>query len=162
MDENAERLANPKWTPAPSQVSFADGYPILITNTASLTALNNHITSTDGNAIGMDRFRPNIVIESDTPWAEDNWQSMQIGDVILDLVKPCARCIITSIDQSTGENTKKPPSPPSKTYTQVQTPKTPVYFLAGTWLQEQWGKLVLMIQSKYKPKLKFARGEELL
>ena len=107
MDESAERLANPKWTPKPSQVSFADGYPILITNTASLTALNNLITSTGREALGMDRFRPNIVVDCDTPWAEDNWKSVQIGDVILDLVKPCARCIMTSIDQSTGEKHKK-------------------------------------------------------
>lgn len=107
MDKSAERLANPKWTPAPSQVSFADGYPILITNTASLTLLNNHITNTGGDALGMDRFRPNIVIDCNEPWAEDDWKSLQIGDVILDLVKPCARCIMTSIDQNTGEKHKK-------------------------------------------------------
>ncbi|MBN4055799.1 MOSC domain-containing protein [bacterium AH-315-J23] len=107
MDESAERLANPKWTAAPSQVSFADGYPILITNTASLTALNNHITNTGGEALSMDRFRPNIVIDCDIPWAEDTWRSLQMGDVILDLVKPCARCVITSIDQSTGARHKK-------------------------------------------------------
>ena len=107
MDESAERLASPKWTKTPSQVSFADGYPILITNTASLTLLNNHITNTGGEALGMDRFRPNIVIDGDIAWAEDNWKSVQIGGVILDLVKPCARCIMTSIDQSTGEKQKK-------------------------------------------------------
>lgn len=107
MDESAERLANPKWTPVPSQVSFADGYPILITNTASLTALNNHIINTGGKALSMDRFRPNIVVDCDIPWAEDTWGSLQMGDVILDLVKPCARCVITSIDQSTGAKHKK-------------------------------------------------------
>lgn len=107
MDENAERLASAKWTTSPSPVSFADGYPVLITNTASLTALNNYIMNTGGVAIYMDRFRPNIVIECDTPWAENSWKSLQIGEVILDLVKPCARCIMTSIDQKTGVKTPK-------------------------------------------------------
>jgi len=107
MDKTAERLASEKWTASPSPVSFADGYPILITNTASLTLLNNHIINTGGEALDMDRFRPNIVIDCDQPWAEDNWKSVQIGEVILDLVKPCARCIMTSIDQNTGEKHKK-------------------------------------------------------
>ncbi len=107
MDKSANRIANAKWTPKPIQVSFADGYPILITNTASLTLLNNHITNTGGEALTMDRFRPNIVIDCDKPWEEDGWGSVQIGDVILDLVKPCARCIMTSINQNTGEKHKK-------------------------------------------------------
>jgi len=107
MDKTAERLASPKWTTAPSPVSFADGYPVLITNTASLTALNNYITNTGGAALGMDRFRPNIGIDCDTPWAENTWKSLQIGGVILDLVKPCARCIMTSIDQKTGAKNPK-------------------------------------------------------
>jgi len=102
MDESAERFASPKWTNVPSQVSFADGYPILITNAASLALLNNHIVNTGGEALGMDRFRPNIVIDCHKPWAEDGWKTLQIGEVTLDLVKPCARCIMTSIDQNTG------------------------------------------------------------
>lgn len=107
MDKTAKRLASEKWTKATTQVSFADGYPILITNTASLTIVNNHIVNTGGEALSMDRFRPNIVINCNTPWAEDSWETLQIGTVILDLVKPCARCVITSIDQNTGERHKK-------------------------------------------------------
>jgi len=107
MDASAARLANQKWTPTKSQVSFADGYPILIANTASLKALNNHILNSGGDALGMDRFRPNIVIDCDEPWAEDSWKSVHVGDVILDLVKPCARCVMTSIDQSTGKKHPK-------------------------------------------------------
>ncbi len=107
MDKSAQRLTRTKWTQTPSPVSFADGYPILITNTASLTALNKHIINSGGDAITMDRFRPNIVIDCDTPWAEDNWKTLYIGDVVLDLVKPCARCIMTSIDQKTGARNPK-------------------------------------------------------
>ncbi|MBL4854735.1 MAG: MOSC domain-containing protein [Robiginitomaculum sp.] len=103
MDDKATRLTNTKWSSPASQVSFADGYPVLITNTASLTALNDYITNTGGVALTMDRFRPNVVVESDRPWDEDNWKSVRIGDVVLDLVKPCARCVVTSIDQTTGK-----------------------------------------------------------
>ena len=105
MDDKAERLASEKWTSAPSPVSFADGYPILITTTASLAALNNHILEQGGAAVPMTRFRPNIVVDCDTPWAEDEWRQIKIGGVVLDLVKPCTRCIMTGIDQSTGAKT---------------------------------------------------------
>jgi uncharacterized protein YcbX len=103
MDETAERISNPKWTHGDSPVSFADGYPILVTTTGSLNAVNAQITKDGGEPVGMRRFRPNIVIDTDKAWVEDGWKQIQIGDVVLDLVKPCARCLITSIDQETGE-----------------------------------------------------------
>ncbi|MBL4870494.1 MAG: MOSC domain-containing protein [Robiginitomaculum sp.] len=109
MDEKSERFANPDWTDSPSPVSFADGYPILITNTASLTALNALILSGGGTEVPMSQFRPNIVIDSNEPWGEDHWKALQIGDVVLDLVKPCARCIMTTINQKTGEKLGREP-----------------------------------------------------
>lgn len=83
----------------PSQVSFADGFPYLITTTASLKALSE----TAGAPIPMDRFRPNIVIETDAPWLEDDWTALDIGGHLFDLVKPCTRCVVTTLDQQTGE-----------------------------------------------------------
>ena len=109
MDNDSIRISNPDWTDKPAPVSFADGYPILVTNTASLKALNALIMSGGGEEVLMTRFRPNIVIDSDEPWGEDHWQSLQVGDVILDLVKPCARCIITTLDQKTGEKQGREP-----------------------------------------------------
>ncbi|NVN02823.1 MULTISPECIES: MOSC domain-containing protein [Asaia] len=79
-------------------VSFADGFPLLVTNTASLTDLNERLDQ----PVPMERFRPNIVVESETPWAEDTWRILKIGSVELELVKPCSRCIVTTIDQETG------------------------------------------------------------
>lgn len=79
-------------------VSFADGFPLLVTNTASLTDLNDRLEQ----PVPMERFRPNIVVESETPWAEDEWRILKIGAVELELVKPCSRCIVTTIDQETG------------------------------------------------------------
>lgn len=79
-------------------VSFADGFPLLVTNTASLDDLNARLE----HPVPMERFRPNIVVETTHPWAEDEWRTLRIGDVELDLVKPCSRCIVTTIDQESG------------------------------------------------------------
>jgi len=92
-------------------VSFADGFPLLVTNTASLDDLNARLDQ----PVPMERFRPNIVIETDQPWAEDEWRSIRIGTVELDLVKPCSRCIVTTIDQESG--TIPVPREPLKTMT---------------------------------------------
>lgn len=81
-----------------AEVSFADAYPYLITNTASLDALSK----AHGSEIIMNRFRPNIVIESDTPWQEDTWKLISIEGVSFEIIKPCARCQVPGIDQITG------------------------------------------------------------
>lgn len=109
MDDVARRLKVSIWTSAPVPVSFADAFPVLVTNTGSLTALNDDITAHGGEAVPMARFRPNIVIECEHPWAEDNWEQIRIGDVVLDLVKPSDRCIVTTTDQQTGVRMGKEP-----------------------------------------------------
>lgn len=89
-------------------VSFADGYPVLVTNTASLADLNARLGQTYGDGdraptLPMNRFRPNIVLEHDVAFAEDTWSRLQIGTVQLDLVKPCDRCVVTTTDQISGQ-----------------------------------------------------------
>jgi uncharacterized protein len=87
-------------------VSFADGYPILLTNTASLEDLNQRLVE----PVPMNRFRPNIVISSDRAFSESSWQKITIGEINYALVKPCSRCIITTTDQETGmRNPQKEP-----------------------------------------------------
>jgi uncharacterized protein YcbX len=108
MDKDAERLSSEKYS-EPRPVSFADGYPILITNTASLKALNKHIVAAGADSVPMKRFRPNIVIDGDEAWSEDNWKQITIGDVKLDLVKPCTRCVVTTLDPVTGVKQGKEP-----------------------------------------------------
>jgi hypothetical protein len=56
----------------------------------------------------MNRFRPNLVVAGGEPYAEDGWGRVEIGNVRLRVVKPCARCLVTTTDQATGERGKEP------------------------------------------------------
>ncbi len=103
MDEKAKRAEGAEWAGEAASVGFADGFPVLITTTASLADLNLTLIAKGQEPVGMDRFRTNILIDNDDPWDEDFWESVEIGGVVFDLVKPCARCIMTTQDQITGE-----------------------------------------------------------
>ncbi|MCV9965902.1 MOSC domain-containing protein [Pararhizobium sp. BT-229] len=103
VDAAASRFANAEWAGAESPMSFADGYQVLITTIASLADLNVSLISKGQEPVGMDRFRTNILIDNDEPWEEDLWESVEIGGIVFDLVKPCARCIMTTQDQVTGD-----------------------------------------------------------
>ncbi|NEO83364.1 MAG: MOSC domain-containing protein [Spirulina sp. SIO3F2] len=97
-------------------VSFADGYPILVTNMASLDDLNTRLAQKYGDrsqCIPMNRFRPNVVVVGELPFAEDHWSGLKTGAVDLNLVKPCDRCIVTTTDQHHG--TRHPQQEPLKT-----------------------------------------------
>lgn len=109
MDDAALRMKESVWTPAPVPISFADAFPILVTTTGSLAALNHDIVRHGGDPVPMARFRPNVVIDCEEPWAEDHWDRLRIGDVVLDLVKPSDRCIVTTTDQKTGARMGKEP-----------------------------------------------------
>lgn len=85
-------------------VSFADGFPILITSQSSLDDLNQRLE----NPIPMNRFRTNLVVSECQPYEEDTWKRIRIGEVELALVKPCARCNVPTIDQETAESGKEP------------------------------------------------------
>ena len=104
------RLLNRRYkTPTQQSVSFADSYPYLLTATASLTELNHRIREMEPQnyyPISMDRFRPNIVVNTEQSFVEGNWKSIQIGEVKFILVKPCSRCIITTTNQETGITNK--------------------------------------------------------
>ena len=81
---------------------FADGYPVLLANAASLADLNTRIDGGSHIAIPMNRFRPNLVVEGLPAWDEDHVDILTIGSVVLKLVKPCVRCEVTTTDQATG------------------------------------------------------------
>ena len=83
-------------------VTFADGFPLLITTTASLAALNGWQRAAGARTMTMARFRPSLVVDTDEAWAEDRWARLRVGDVELRLVKPCARCVMTAVEPATG------------------------------------------------------------
>lgn len=99
------RLADAQTAGPNVPVSFSDGYPLLITTTASLGALNGWLDE----PLPMNRFRPNIVVDGSTPFAEDRWRRIRIGEVNIDLVSPCTRCAVTTINQDSG--TREGPEP---------------------------------------------------
>lgn len=103
MPDTAERRCNPEYAKNNEIVSFADGYPVLITNEASLADLNTRIANNGGAAVPMNRFRSNIVVRGLGAWDEDALRDFSIGSAVLRAVKPCGRCQVTTTDQASGE-----------------------------------------------------------
>jgi len=97
-------------------VSFADGYPFLLIGETSLSDLNARLEK----PVRMNRFRPNLVVSGSEEFAEDDWKKIKIGSVVFHVVKPCARCVITTIDQTSGE---KQSVEPLKTLATYRIPK---------------------------------------
>lgn len=120
MPESTHRKVSTKYAVNDESVSFADGMPYLILGQESLNDLNSRL----GNPVPMDRFRPNIVFSGGQSYAEDSWKKIRIGAVEFQVVKPCARCVLTTIDQETGFQGKEP----LKTLAGYRTVANKVYF----------------------------------
>ncbi|MEW2142372.1 MOSC N-terminal beta barrel domain-containing protein [Micromonospora vinacea] len=92
------------------QVSFADVYPVLLANAASLDGLNDWLAEAGEEPVPMTRFRPNLVVSGAPAWAEDDWvgRPLRIGDRLFRAAGPCDRCVVTTTDQETGVRTKEP------------------------------------------------------
>jgi uncharacterized protein YcbX len=105
------RPVDPKYARPGDTVNLADGYPVLVTTLASLDALNSLIARgdhPDEGPLPMDRFRPTVVVGGTAPWDEDRWTRLAIGEVTFRVVKPCARCVVTTNDQRTARRGKEP------------------------------------------------------
>jgi len=89
---------------ADDHTGFADGYPILLASEDSLADLNARLET----PAPMNRFRPNLVVRGCGPFAEDSWTRIRIGEVELAVVKPCARCVVTTIDKETLAQSQEP------------------------------------------------------
>lgn len=111
FDEHSHRHTSKEWVDEETPVSFSDGFPVLVTTTGSLAALNADMEAHGEGSVGMERFRPNIVIDHDEPWADDFWAAIEIGGIRFELVKPCTRCIMTTQDQETGSREVASPMP---------------------------------------------------
>ncbi|MEV0979384.1 MOSC N-terminal beta barrel domain-containing protein [Streptomyces sp. NPDC049915] len=112
MDDPAvRRPVDPEYAVPGETVSFADGFPLLLTTTASLDALNSLLAQgahAHEGPLPMNRFRPNVVVAGTEPWAEDGWSRIAIGEVVLRVAKPSGRCVVTTTDQDTAVRGKEP------------------------------------------------------
>lgn len=105
MPEDAQRSTKGKTSDRVQKVSFADEYPVLMIGQASLDELNSRLK----DPVPMNRFRPNLVFTGGKPFEEDGWHAFTIGDTPFWAEKPCARCVVTTIDQQTGRKESKEP-----------------------------------------------------
>jgi uncharacterized protein YcbX len=111
LDDPLARPTNPQRTRPDDRVSFADGYPLLLTTQASLDRLNEHIAEgprADEGPLPMTRFRPSVVVEGAPAWAEDDWRELRIGGVPFRAVKGCDRCVLTTLDPDTAAKGMEP------------------------------------------------------
>ncbi|MGD2117948.1 MAG: MOSC domain-containing protein [Chromatiales bacterium] len=104
MPTDQVRPVDPDFAATTDQTGFSDGFPFLLIGQASLDDLNNRLDE----PLPMTRFRPNLVVDTAEAFAEDNWQLIRIGDVEFRVVKPCSRCIITTVNPDTGERGAEP------------------------------------------------------
>mmetsp|Transcript_4948 Transcript_4948/g.13830 ORF Transcript_4948/g.13830 Transcript_4948/m.13830 type:complete len:322 (+) Transcript_4948:127-1092(+) len=113
LDDPTRRQLDPNWVDPSKglETAFSDGFPFLLTSTESLADLNQQMDK----AVPMNRFRPNIVVSGlEGPWVEDTWAELEVGGggsnppTRFQSPKPCARCKITTVNQTTGEVGKEP------------------------------------------------------
>ncbi len=104
LPESSHRKVDPRYSVQSESVSFADGMPYLIIGQESLNDLNSRLEV----PVPMDRFRPNIVFSGGKPFLEDSLRKIKIGVVDFQIVKPCARCVMTTVDQESGIKGKEP------------------------------------------------------
>ncbi|MFO7587026.1 MAG: MOSC domain-containing protein [Gemmatimonadota bacterium] len=112
--ELARPVAGP-WGRGSERTAFTDGFPFLLVGEGSLDALNERLAS----PVPMDRFRPNLVVAGTEPFEEDDWDAVRIGRVALRVVKPCPRCVVTTVDQATG--VRDPAGEPLRTLARFRT-----------------------------------------
>lgn len=104
MSRTFARHVDENYATAADTVGFADGFPLLVISDASLCDLNSKLEY----PVEMNRFRPNLTVSGADPFAEDTWKKLQLDSVSLELVKPCSRCQITTIDQESADAGKEP------------------------------------------------------
>lgn len=108
-----------------AHTGFADGYPLLVVSEGSLDEVNRRLAAKGLDPVPMSRFRPSLVVDDATPFAEDGWDTLAAADGTwrLGLRKPCQRCKITTVDQQSGEIAV--PGEPLRTLVEMSTRAAP-------------------------------------
>jgi len=104
MPESAFRPVDRRYFDGKQRVGFADSFPFLMTHQPSLDELSQRIQA----PLSMRRFRSNIVVDGGVPWQEDGWSKLKIGPLSFAVVKPCSRCVMTTIEPDTLAISKEP------------------------------------------------------
>lgn len=102
MDDAAHRAVDPAYGREDDEVSFADGYPLLVISQAAIDGLNARLAAVGRAPVTMTHFRPNLVVDGVDAHAEDGWRHVRIGGIDFDAVKPCTRCVFTTVDPVLG------------------------------------------------------------
>lgn len=103
MPEDAVRAVDPRYAGPGHRTAFSDGFPLLLVTQSSLDHLNSRLREAGLADVDWRRFRPNLVVAGALPpHAEDGWRRLRAGVVELEVVKPCSRCVIPSIDPDTA------------------------------------------------------------
>lgn len=113
FDPDERRVADRQWTGEHEALTqFADGFPLLVSSTASLADLNQRLAAAGHAPVGHDRFRANLVLDGLSAFDEDHIDELSIstdeGEVRLKLVKPCSRCGIPNVDPASAETSAEP------------------------------------------------------
>jgi len=118
MPDDSRRDISEMFNRGDEIVSFADGYPLLVIGEASLDDLNGRLASGTlaVQSLPMNRFRPNIVVSGSEAFAEDSWERITVGEAVFRGTKPCARCVMTTVDQAKGDFAGKEPLKTLATY----------------------------------------------
>jgi uncharacterized protein YcbX len=102
--EKNSRLVDERYQINHEHVSLADAYPLLLIGEQSLADLNTKLDE----PVPMNRFRPNLVFSGGKPFEEDKWRNFSVGKNKFAAVKPCARCVLTTVNQDTAEKGIEP------------------------------------------------------
>jgi hypothetical protein len=109
FDPLARRLSKRRYTGATeAPYKFADAFALLVASEGALADVNGRLRAKGHAPVDIDRFRPNIVIDGVDPFEEDYARELRMGDALLELVKPCVRCTVPSVDPATGEQGDEP------------------------------------------------------
>lgn len=112
FSDDIYRQCDLRYAKSGDRTGFADGFPLLLISDGSLNDLNSRLDK----PVEMRRFRPNLVVDAQDAFAEDQWRHIQIGDMTFRVVKPCSRCKITTVDPDTGQRTGADPLKTLSTY----------------------------------------------
>ena len=120
MPDDSMRPVDERYAINREITSLSDGYPVLLIGQASLDDLNGRMAL----PVPMNRFRPNIVCNGSAPFEEDELAHFRVGGVDFYAVKPCARCVMVTIDQDTASGAKEP----LKTLARYRNKDNKIYF----------------------------------